>query len=96
MFIRFEKIVPPRNKWLYIRTKNGEILKARYLEGPKEYEGWYVKNDGENIGRIYPQKELEIQEYSEDGVHYKKYHSRKYRENVLYERSEEREVYHYE
>lgn len=74
----YKNLEPSINKWMYIRTKNGEVLRARFLKGNFQYEGWYVKNHGEKIGRVYSQKELQVAEYtqSEHDQHWKPYHTR--------------------
>lgn len=93
---------PPIGKWINIFIQSikeadcdaewGEILRAQYLRGDKNYEGWYVKPDDSTPGKIYSQNELNVYSYTNDENDYDqwyKFHSieedRKYMNKIIKE-----------
>lgn len=68
-----EQMQPNLNKLVIISTDFGQKFEARFLLGPKSYEGWYIHS----INKIMTQKQLRVKSFKNDRDNWTAYLPRK-------------------
>ena len=61
--------VAPKDTVIFVETEDGKLIKAKYVEGLKSYEGWYIPEER----KLMSQKELKVKAFLNEGSTWKDY-----------------------
>lgn len=68
-----EQMQPNLNRLVHVVTDFGQEFEARFLLGPKNFEGWYIPS----INKIMTQKQLRVKSFKNDRDNWTGYLPRK-------------------